>query len=289
VAAVFGILSAALMFAFLNSRGGDGGSEIDDAINSGNGAESVVVAAQPIEAGQTITAEMLTVKTVPATALLEGRYQNIADLEGKVAVVPILPDEQVVDAKVSRDDHQTTLAFKVPEGLRALGLEVPHEAWIVGGLPQPGDRVDIIGITVLTRVDPLTGQEEPDLTSGIIAQDVEVLAMRQKVIGTVPKTDTATDATTPVEGSATPSAEGTPLATEATDAAAPFDTGETFETAISVTLALTPELAAKVAMIDALKDDVGQYRLIVRHRGDDAPLTGEVVWTLEQVFPTSAR
>ena len=47
LAIVFGILSFALMFAFLNSRSG-GESSIDKALNSGAGAQTVLVATQNI-------------------------------------------------------------------------------------------------------------------------------------------------------------------------------------------------------------------------------------------------
>ena len=53
LAAVFGILSAALMFAFLNSRGAKD-STLDQALNAGNGAESVLVFTRDVGAGEKI-------------------------------------------------------------------------------------------------------------------------------------------------------------------------------------------------------------------------------------------
>ncbi len=272
LAAVFGILSAMLMFAFLNSRGGDS-SEVSEQLNSGAGAETVVVVTRDINVGDRITPDMLGTKTVPAVALIDGwmKDSDAAKLDGQVAVAPMYAGEQVIESKVSTYEGQNTLTWKVPEGTRALGLMVPHEGWIAGGLPQPGDRVDVLGITVLTTTDPLTGQERPDLLAGYIAQDVQVLAVSQTVVKTMPKV-TAEDGQTTVSGE--PGAQ-TVVSDE--------DAG-TYEKAISVTLALPPDLVAKVALIDAMEDDEGQYRIVVRQKGDADPISGKTTYSYQDIF-----
>ena len=139
------------------------------------------------------------------------------------------------------------------------------------------------------KVDPLTGEEKPDLLSGYIAQDVEVLAVSQTIVRKVPKDTTSTTA----DASATPDADATPGATVAAttgetpveQAVAADQEAETFEKSISITLALPPDLAAKVALIDAMKDDVGQYRILARQKGDAAPVTGKAAWCFEDIFP----
>ncbi len=276
LAAVFGILSAMLMFAFLNSRGGSGSSSVNSALDAAAGADSVVVVARNIQVGDKITSDMLTMKSLPSAALLPGHAVKAEDLIGKVATAPMFTGEQVVDAKVTTFVGQNTLAYKVPDGMRAVSLQVPNEGWITGGLPQPGDRVDFLAIVSLTRTDPLTGQEKPDVVSGVIAQNVEVLAMSQKLVKTVPKVD-----------SAVPSGASTPAAV-ATDAK-PLDDAATYEKAISVTLALPPDLAAKVSLVDAMKKDVGQWRLLVRQKGDTSELTGATQWTYDDLFSTTKK
>src|SRR4029079_227749 len=183
-----------LMFAFLNSKGGDDG--ISQKLGTGEGAESVVVLTRNINAGDKITTDMLGTKTIPAAALVEGHIKDTdaQTLVGQVAVAPMYKDEQVLTSKVSTYEGQNTLTWKVPAGMRALSLEVPHEAWIAAGLPQPGDRVDILGITTFVTTDPLRGVQKPDVIAGYIAQDVEFLAVAQSVVKTVPKVDTSTDA-----------------------------------------------------------------------------------------------
>jgi pilus assembly protein CpaB len=275
LAAVFGILSAMLMFAFLNSRGG-GGSSVNSALSPSAGAESVVVVTRDIQVGDKITSDMLTMKSLPSSAVLPGHVTKSEDLVGKVATAPMFTGEQVIDAKTTTFEGQNTLSYKVPEGMRAVALQVPNEGWITGGLPQPGDRIDFLAVVALTRTDPLTGQEKPDVVSGIIAQNVEVLAMSQKLVKTVPKVDTSS-----AGGSSAPLAV-------ATDAK-PLGDGATYEKAISVTLALPPDLAAKVSLVDAMKKDVGQWRLLVRQKGDTTDISGATQWTYDDLFSTTKK
>jgi pilus assembly protein CpaB len=280
LAALFGVLSAGMMFAFLSSRGGDGTS-VQDALRDTGEVESVVVLARDVEFGTTITPDMLTTRPVPVSALLPGAETDASNLVGKVSTTRLFAGEQVIPGKVTTFNDQTTLAFKVPEGMRALSLQVPHEAWVNAGLPQPGDRVDVLAITTLNAVDPLTGQEKPEVLSGIIAEDIMVLAAAQTVVNFVPATESGT--VTGAEGGTEPStATGTGDSSE--PAYRPLGQDGTYETAISVTLAVTPEQAARIAIIDAMKDDQGQYRLLTRQQGDRAPIEGTNTWTLDDVF-----
>lgn len=280
LAAVFGVLSAALIFAFLNSRGGDG-EAIDKALSSG-ATESVVVVTRDVPAGQRITSDMVAPKSLPVAALLTGRLQKTDDAIGKVTTAPLYKDEQVVGGKVTTYEGQNTLAYKVPADMRALGLQIPHEAWIVGGLVQPGDRVDVLGLTTLMKTDPLTGSEKPDVVAGMIAQNVEVLAVSQTLVKKVVNlTDKDKKATDPASGPLS----AAPAAVVATDAnGKPLENPDTYEKSISVTLALKPDEAAKVAIIDAMKDDVGQWRLLPRQKGDENPISGTTLWSFDDIF-----
>ena len=290
LAAVFGILSAALMFAFLNSRGAKD-STLDQALNAGNGAESVLVFTRDVGASEKITDSMLEAKTVPAAALLPGRFEaaRTQELVGKVTTAPAVTGEQVLSAKVTTYEGQAGLAYKIPEGMRALALQVPHEAWIAGGLPQPGDRVDVLGLTTLSKIDPLTGAEKPDVIAGILASDVEVLAVSQTLVKVVVNTDAqkakAAASTTATAG-ATTTTLGTSTTTTSGTSVDPDKEKDlaTYEKAISLTLALPVDLAAKVAIIDAMKDEVGQWRILPRQKGDAKAIEGAQLWSLEDVF-----
>jgi len=284
VAIVLGIASFALMFAFLNSRGG-GDSAVDRAL-SGPGAEEVVVAVRDIQAGQKISAADLDVVSVPGAALLPGRFADPTLLVGQVATSPIFAGEQVTLNRITETAGAATLAFKVPDGMRAVALEVPHESWIAAGLPQPGDRIDVLAIATLIKVDPLTGEQRPDLMGAYIAQNVEILAIAQTLVQSVTavnRTGGDDPANPSADATTTPGAGETDIDSQLGTVQ---DSGQTFQTAISVTLALPPELAAKVAMLDAVKDDQAQYRLVVRQKGDDEEITGTAAWSWDDIFPT---
>jgi len=268
------------MFAFLNSRGGESSGVPEGVIDAGE-VESVVVLNRDVDFGVTITSDMVSVQPVAVSALLPGYLTEIENVVGKVTTTKMYQGEQVIPGKVTTFDEQATLAFKVPEGRRALSLMIPHEAWGNAGLVQPGDRVDVIGVTTLVSVDPLTGAEKLDIVSGVIAQDVAVLAVAQTVVKVVPNLDERSATTKDDDTAATAQDDA------ADDPAAsfrPLDEASTYEEAISITLALTPEEATKVAIIDAMKDDQGQYRIVARQQGDTGPIDGQVTWTLEDVF-----
>jgi pilus assembly protein CpaB len=275
LAAVFGILSAALMFAFLNSRGSSD-TAAEQVLNNGKAA-TVVVASKDIPVGTTIEVGMVTTKSLPASALLSGYLAEENLAIGQITSAPIYAGEQVITAKITRLEEQKILSYKIPVGekMRAISLTVPHEAWIVGGLPQPGDRVDVLGITTLTRVDPLTGQERPDTQIGIIAENIEVLAVSQTLVQV-----TGRIAPKPGDPSATPAAGSESGSLESRT----LDSGGTFETAISITLAADYETAAKLAAIDALKDDIGQYRILARATGNGSAISGTKTWSLEDAI-----
>ena len=282
LAAIFGLLSAALMFAFLNGSGSDNGDTIQDIVTAETASTTVVVLVRDVAVGEEITADMLTTRPIPLSAVLETSITDIEEVVGKVATTPLFIGEQIIPQKVTTFDGENTLAYKVPAGMRSLSLEIPHEAWNAAGLVQPGDRVDILGITTFLTVDPLTGEEKLDLRGGLIAQDAIVLAVSQELVRIVPNLDAREGAADPLD----PEAAGASLSAEddATLNAQPLGDTASFEEAISVTLALLPEEAAKVAIIDALKDDQGQYRILVRQTGDREILTGKTSWSFEDLF-----
>lgn len=275
LAALFGILSAALVLAFLSSQ--DGTGEGSGGLPSDESTVSVLVLAKNVQVGEVITDDMVTTRNLPRSIALPSALNDRSQVVGKLATAPLFQGEQVLQPKVTTYEGQNALSFKVPNGLRALSVMVPHEAWIVGGLVQPGDRVDVMAIITLVTTDPLTGDEETRAGAGIIAENVEVLAVSQAIIKSIPNTDLET---TGAEGETEP---GT--AAGAGDFAKdPAEETESYEKSVSVTLAVTPEQAAYIGVVDAMRDDVAQYRLLVRQKGDDSPLTGVSQWTLNDIL-----
>lgn len=275
LALIFAILSGALMFAFLQSRGGGSDGIENSAVGP---SETVVVVARDVAVGEQITADMLTTRALPGSALLEGRVVEPDLVIGKVATAPMFAGEQLLLPKVTTFDGEDTLSYKVPAGMRALSLEIPHEAWQAGGLAQPGDRIDVLGITTFMTVDPLTGAEKPDLLAGFIAENVAVLAVSQNLVRVVPNLDS---------GAAAGEDGDTTNGAGSTGSSAPLGGSDSYAEAISITLALTPEQAAKVAIIDAMDDKDGQYRILVRQKGADDSVVGDRSWSYEDLFATN--
>ena len=83
-----------------------------------------------------LPARLLAGEVVDLEELLQGRFEatRTEELVGKVTTAPAVVGEQVLAAKVTTYEGQAGLAYKIPEGMRALSLQVPHEAWIAAGL-----------------------------------------------------------------------------------------------------------------------------------------------------------
>jgi pilus assembly protein CpaB len=272
LAAIFGILSAALVFAFLGSNSGS--DSLSKGLDPSEGTVSVLVLSKNVQVGERITEEMLTSRSVPRSMVLAGAMSDRKELVGKVATAPLFQGEQVLQPKVSTYEGQNTLSYKIPDGMRAISVMVPHEAWITGGLIQPGDRIDFLAITTLVKSDPLTGEDEIAAGAGIIAENVEVLAVSQVLVKSVPNLDMKN-----LQG-----ADGAESARGVAFTGDPSKDADTYEKSASVTLAVTPEQAAYIAVVDAMTDNRAQYRLLVRQKGDVSKLTGISTWTLNDIL-----
>lgn len=153
----------------------------------------VIVAKENIKELQTISRNMLDVRTVPKNFAQPGsiRYTkgekkdaddgatNFKNLEGMVALVPILEGEQLTFSKISEPGIRTGLSPQITPGKRAVAIPV-SDANAAGRLIKPGDRVDI----VLTP--PPTG-DQLGRVAKTIAQDITVLATGRSIVNNVPR------------------------------------------------------------------------------------------------------
>lgn len=173
IALVAGLVAAGIVFVALNdSDDGGGGS-------AGAGALSpVVVAAEDISVGATITADMVTVRELPEDLTIAGAFEATEPVVGNVARVAIARGEQINSAKIGVPVPDKGLAGVVPAGMRAVSLEV-SEVTAVGGLLLPGDRVDVLGTYTIERA-PGLAEDENILRTETILQNVEVLSVAQE-------------------------------------------------------------------------------------------------------------
>lgn len=246
-AGAIGLALLAALFVFLALANFGGGDDDGGGFSAPGGDVDVVVAAQRIEPGTRITADMLDIATVPGSTVIEGALADTTGLEGLVARVPIERGEQITASKVGGDSGDDGAAAVVPPGYRAMAVEV-QESTSVGGLIVPGDRVDVVAVI-----------EEGDtgIKRGVtLLQNVEVLAVAQTALKPVTRLDR----------------DGNPIQTDTADgvlAERPDDT-EANEDARTVTLAILPEDAPLLA----LAQEDGTIFLALRGPGDDEEVPG---------------
>ncbi len=106
---------------------------------------SVVVASVPIEPRTVITPDLVRVQMLPVAAVHPSAMHSPAEVIGKAARIAMTTDEQVLTTKLFLQRGESGLALMVPEGMRAISVNV-NEVIGSGGMIVPGDRVDVIGI-----------------------------------------------------------------------------------------------------------------------------------------------
>ncbi len=135
---VLALLGVALQIAYMRrfEEDASGGSKID-----------LLVAAQPIERGKPIKAEMLGVRSVPS-AYVDDRAIRASDREKVLNLraassVPVLQTLAWTDVIATTDDHRD-LSSLVQPGNRAMAISVLFQE--VLQLVRPGDFVDLVSV-----------------------------------------------------------------------------------------------------------------------------------------------
>jgi pilus assembly protein CpaB len=130
----------------------------------------VVVASKDIPANTRVTRDMLMQIPMPQELIAEGAATRVEEVEGKFALSPYRPKDQIRLKDVVPEDQVPTLVTKVPPGMRAVAIEA-SEVVAVGTGVKPGNRVDILA----TYHDPIKKQE----FTKVILQNLEVLAVNK--------------------------------------------------------------------------------------------------------------
>jgi pilus assembly protein CpaB len=257
-----GLVSAALVVVYLKSAGGESGGDV-----SGGVLTPVVVASGDISAGTRITEEMVAVKEFTSDAVLVEAYRDTGDVVGQVTRVPLVAGEQVFPTKVTAtgaaiaDAENPPLAYVVPEGKRAVAVEVSNVI-AASGLIRPGDYVDVI-LTV--KIEGGGGSESSaaakDQIARTILQNVQVLSVDQDVALT------AVDA----------GAEGAPAVAEDSEANAE---------ATTVTLAVSPAHGEVLTVAEACAEP--RLALALRAFGDSSTVGTRSVWPEDGPPPSCA-
>ena len=146
----------------------------------------VMVAATDIAPGTPLTEELISTKEVPAQFLPANpllredlAYYLDQPVSGSIDAGDMILTSDFVVAEVAR-----TLSARVPTGERAMTMAVDAISG-VGGLLQPGDRVDILGTFPVGQEDELIpeagGRDSIGFVTMTLLQNVTLLAVGQRI------------------------------------------------------------------------------------------------------------
>jgi pilus assembly protein CpaB len=234
---------AAILVAVVLTR--DNGKTVQKTVPA---TRVAVVAAQDIPAHTRLTPDLLKVQTFKPEDVNPDAFVTTGQVTNRVTANDMVAGQVFVPSLVS-DTTGQTLTFTVDQGMRAVSIGV-KEVVTAGGNILPGNQVDIIGVFDINKgadvnqiITSLTGQPgggpifAPDnatLTLTVL-QNVKVLAVAQKL----PTSLTATNSN-------------------------PADKENPNPGAATVTLAITPQQAQVLALID----NKGTLRLSLRPFGE---------------------
>jgi pilus assembly protein CpaB len=156
VAALFAVLATAGVYMYVRGvRNGSGG---------GGASVSVIVAKSDIPVGtkldDIIASGGLTSRTFPRDNVVRGAVTDVADLKGKTTNAPILAGEQISSARLEGSETQPTGGvLGIPAGFEAVTFSMPVPQ-AGGGVVQVGDHISIYATfssLSLLRQSNLTG------------------------------------------------------------------------------------------------------------------------------------
>lgn len=112
--------------------------------------------------------------------------RNKSEIIGKRLRDSIIEGEQILKDRLV-DDNKFNLSFNIPEGKRAVSMNV-NEQVEVANLIRPGDFVDVIGSFDKDEIDDKSNKTTYPRITKTILQNVQVLALAQEQILTDDKT-----------------------------------------------------------------------------------------------------
>ena len=140
----------------------------------------ILVAKDDVGVGQTLTVENMSWQIWPAENTgsqfiqKKNRPGAIGEMTGSIVRIAFAGGEPIREAKVIKAGTSGYIAALLPQGMRAIAMEISPEAG-AGGFILPNDHVDVI----LTRVERVS--QEEFFTAETILADVRVLAIDQTV------------------------------------------------------------------------------------------------------------
>ena len=123
------------------------------------GAVTVVVAARDIEPYTVLTPAMLRTRELVINETVTGYYETVAEVAGSFCTSKIFSGEILTENRISESTEPMGLSMQLGEGMRAITLAVDIEQG-VGNNIKVGNYVDLIFTTTLVGVE-VNGNDVP--------------------------------------------------------------------------------------------------------------------------------
>jgi pilus assembly protein CpaB len=147
--------------------------------SSGPAMTRVVVARADLEPGQLLGASDLALAELPEASVSKSMFRDSKPLVGRAVVAPVVKGQAMFEGLLAPAGSEGGLSALVPDGMRAVSVEV-NESSAVAGLLAPGCRVDVIATL---RPD------DREQISRTIVKNVKVQAVNRRMANTGTMTD----------------------------------------------------------------------------------------------------
>lgn len=147
-------------------------SEEPAPLEAASPSRTVVVASRDIPAGGILRREDVETVSWPGSALPEGFATQPGEVVGRGLIVEVRENEPLLAWKLADKEAGGGLSITIPEGMRAVSVEV-DEVVGVAGFVLPGTRVDVIATV-------MPGTDRTRTTTRIILQNIRAMAADQR-------------------------------------------------------------------------------------------------------------
>ena len=130
----------------------------------------VVVAKENLAAGTGLRPDNLVANPVAESALPPGSFRDAISLSNRVVTMPVMKGQPILENMLAPEGTSKGLTAIVPDGMRAVTLEV-NEVSGVAGMLMPGCRIDI--------VSTLSG-EGGLMVARTIARNLQIIAVGRR-------------------------------------------------------------------------------------------------------------
>ncbi len=178
-------LAAVAFFAIIFLLGGGGGNGGE---REGINESTIVVAAQDIPLGTTITDALVETQTVKETEKPDGAFTLESEVIGQTVTTQITKGQVIYATAWATTTVDPNIGRLLEPGRRAMSVRVDQVSG-VGTLIKPGDRIDlVIGISGADKfpvvyTDPET--EQLTVVPGVSSTSVKAIIQNLEVVGTL--------------------------------------------------------------------------------------------------------